>query len=183
LASELGSERREGRASELDGLWSDLRRTLARLESLAGAPAEQLAWDGVVAELARLRYALHLAAERSYGLEPELDELTRALADARDATTEVAEELEAGVEPALLAVHEWRGALFRVRLARLRLDGPRARTLPEREPEPRILAPLAGLMLTVTEASVFVLGATFAAWPLWLAGVLAVAGGLLAHRP
>ena len=55
-------------------------------------------------------------------------ELADALRCARDATAEVAEAVSiwgaAGVEPLL---HEWRGALFRVRLARLRVAPPAAR--------------------------------------------------------
>lgn len=190
MASRVGSRERQGYASELDGLWSDLRRTLGRLEQIAARPEEELEPDEAAGELGRLRYSLHVAGERAYGIEPpagaesQLDELADALAEARDATAEVADAVEeGGAEAARELVHEWRGALFRVRLARLRLDGRRPQPPPELEPEPGLLAPLAGLLLAVAGASLFVLGATLGTWPIWVAGVLAVLAGLLVYRP
>jgi hypothetical protein len=54
------------------------------------------------------------------------DELAAALADARDVTAEVAEaSTEGGADAVSPLLWEWRGALFRVRYARLRLDGAR----------------------------------------------------------
>ena len=54
------------------------------------------------------------------------DELAWALGGARDATAEVAEALdEQGLDGVAPLLHEWRGALFRVRLARLRLAAPK----------------------------------------------------------
>ncbi len=168
-------------------MWGDLRRSLARLEQLAGAP-EGLAAAGAADELSRLRYGLHVAAKRVEGLRERsgdagLRELADALEDARDVTAELAEALEEGLDEALQLVPEWRVALFRVRLARLGLGDVQPPARHEPEPEPGILAPLTALLLTVTGASALVLGATVAAWPIWLAGVLAVAGGLLVRRP
>lgn len=190
LNSRVGSEERHGYANELDGLWADLRRTLHRLDEIASRPEDELLDGEAPDELARLRYKLHLAGERAYGIEaprgdePSLLELADALAEARDATADVADAVEeGGAEAVQELVPEWRGALFRVRLARLRLDGRRPPQLPRLDPEPRLAAPLAGLLLTVSGASLFVLGATLQAWPLWLGGLLAVLAGLLVYRP
>ncbi|HET7044496.1 MAG TPA: hypothetical protein VFI37_06565 [Gaiellaceae bacterium] len=190
MTSRVGSRERQGYASELDGLWSDLRRTLTRLEQIAAQPHEELGPDEAPEELGRLQYSLHVAAERAWGIapadgvEPQLDELADALAEARDATAEVADAVEdGGADAALELVHEWRGALFRVRLARLRLDGRRPPLPAELGSEPGLAVPLAGLLLTVAGASLFVLGATLGDWPLWAGGVLAVLGGLVVYRP
>jgi len=177
-------------ATEMGELWSGLARTLARLENVAGEPAELEAVDAVE-RLRRFQYSLHTASEDAYGLRPPTGaetahaELAAALAGARDATAEVAEALEdAGAEAAAILVHEWRGALFRVRLARLRLAGPR-RVTPEPEPPLRreLTAPLAAFLLALGGALAFVLGATIGPWPLWVAGLLAVCGSVLAYRP
>jgi hypothetical protein len=182
---------RQGYATALAGLWGELARTLRRLDELAADPEETLGADTAQDELARLQYALHVAGERVWGLRPPAgaeqthDELAAALAGARDATAEVADAADAaGPEAAAFLVHEWRGALFRVRLARLRMTAPRR--LPAvagGEDARRIAAPLAAFALTVCGASAFVLGATLATWPVWAAGMLAVVGGLLAYRP
>ena len=186
----MSSGERQGYATELAGLWSDLSRTLRRLEQIAAEPAEALDELEGAEELARLRYSLHVAGERAYGLDPPPGaegphgELAEALAGARDATAEVAEAVEAaGPEAATPLVPEWRGALFRVRLARLRMSGGRPRRDAGRGETSTVTAPLVAFALTLCGATVFVAGATLAAWPLWAAGMLAVVGGLLAYRP
>lgn len=186
----LSSGERQGYAHELDGLWSDLRRTLRRLDQIASRPDDELAEADAPEELSRLRYALHVAGERAYGLaspaatEPHLVELADAIAEARDATADVADAVEDGGTGAVRELlPEWRGALFRVRLARLRLDGRRPAPPVEADEEPGLLAPLAGLVLTVAGASLFLLGAAYGSWPLWLAGLLAVPAGVLVYRP
>ena len=80
-------------------------------------------------------------------------------------------------------MYEWRGALFRVRLARLRLLGP-GRREPEAEPHKRreLGAPLLACVLVSAGAAAFVLGAVTGRWPLWLAGMLAVCSSALAYR-
>ena len=177
-------------ATQMGELWSGLARTLARLESVAGEPTELEAVDAVD-RLRRFQYSLHRASEDAYGLRPPSGaetahaELGAALAGARDATAEVAEALEElGPDAAAMLVHEWRGALFRVRLARLRLAGPR-RVAPTPEPPLRreITAPLAAFLLALGGALAFVIGATIGPWPLWAAGLLAVCGSVLAYRP
>jgi hypothetical protein len=111
------------------GLWIDLRLTLAHLDALA-ADADRLADDRDT--LPSLQYELHCAAELAAGLAPPEDaelvheELADALAEARETTAEIAEALaHGGVEGAAPFVWEWRGALFRVRFARVRLERPR----------------------------------------------------------
>ena len=59
---------------------------------------------------------------------PAHTELAAALAGARDATGDVVEAVDlTGSRGVDVMLHEWRGALFRVRLARLRLTGPPTR--------------------------------------------------------
>jgi hypothetical protein len=177
-------------AVEMSRLWSDLSATLSRLDRLAGEP-DCLDGDGVEHALRRLQYALHLAAEQAYGVEPPESgatahaELAAALACARDATAEVAEAVAAwgaeGVQPLL---HEWRGALFRVRLARLRLTPPNAvRPVEEPTPDEGTARPLAAFLLALLGALAFVAGATLGVWPLWGAGLLSVGGSLVVYRP
>jgi hypothetical protein len=172
-------------------LWSGLARTLARLDVVAGEPAVLDESDAPDA-LRRLQYALHLASEHAYGLNPPPGamtahaELADALGCARDATAEVAEAASLwgpeGVEPLL---HEWRGALFRVRLARLRLAAPEpAKVLePEEDAPGGIAGPLLAFSLALLGAVAFVAGATLDLWPVWVLGMLAVGGSVLVYRP
>ena len=177
-------------ATQMGELWSGLTRTLARLDRLAAEPASLDEHDAPEL-LQRLQYTLHTAGERVYGLappagaEPAHRELWAALGAARDATADVAEALaEDGVDGAEPLVYEWRGALFRVRLARLRLLGTGRR---EPGPEPRerrdLGAPLLACGLVSGGAAAIVLGAVTGRWPLWLAGLLAVCSSALAYRP
>ena len=116
-----------------------------------------------------------------------------ALAEARDATAEVAFALEIdepdGVEPLL---PEWRGSLFRVRLARLRAL-ERTNALPaessrgrERRPEPqrrRSWTAIVATVLILGGAFLFTAGAVLVAWPVWAAGLALFAGGFILYRP
>jgi hypothetical protein len=172
-------------------LWSGLSRTLSRLDRIAGDP-NILEDSDTYDVLQRLQYRLHMAGERVYGLAPPPGaeashrDLWASLAVARDATADVADALaEDGPEAAGLLVHEWRGALFGVRLARLRLLGPPRRPEATAEPRPtrRLTVPVLACVLVTTGAAAFVLGATTGRWPLWLAGMLAVCGSALRYRP
>lgn len=172
-------------------LWSGLARTLTRLDVFAGEPA-LLDEDTASQSLRRLQYALHLASEHAYGLLPPPGaatahaELADALACARDATAEIAEAASLwgaeGVEP---LVHEWRGALFRVRLARLRLapPAPRVPHEPEENATTGLAGPLVAFLLALLGAVAFVAGATLGLWPVWSLGMLAVCGSVFAYRP
>jgi hypothetical protein len=84
---------------------------------------------------------------------------------------------------------EWRGALFRVRLARLRAlertplpqaDEPFERISPGHEPSASALVATA---LVIVGALVFTAGAVLAAWPLWAAGLALFGGGFVLFRP
>jgi hypothetical protein len=186
LRPTAGTGERQGYASALAGLWTGLARTLARLDDLAARPL-----DDDADELPRLQYALHSASERVYGISPPAGaetahaELAAALAGARDATADVLEALESGgTAAAERLLLEWRGALFRVRLARLRLGSAPTSEPTERPADaaspllsrPAAIFVLAGLL-------VFAGGATSGRWPVWNAGLVAVAIGFGIRRP
>jgi hypothetical protein len=185
-----GTGERQGYANALAGLWTGLSRTLSRLEDIASDPADRLADDDVVDALPRHQYVLHSASELALGLEPPPGaetahaELAAALADARDATAELIEAVDAGgpaaAQPLIL---EWRGALFRVGPARRRLGAPAPPRPPSapRVPPPRAAAAATALVLLGVAA--FTIGAMLSLWPLWVGGLTFVAGGFLVHRP
>jgi len=176
-------------ATQVGALWSGLAWTLLELEQLAADPA-QLDDEDSLDSLRRLQYRLHSASEHAYGLAPPAAikpvhaELAAALAGARDATAELVEAVEdRGADAAHPFVHEWRGALFRVRLARLRLTAPRARPEePEPETERSIRWPLLAFALTAAGSVAFAAGALAGAWPLWAAGLLAVCASLITYK-
>ncbi len=182
---------REGYAAAVTGLWRRLARALTELEAIA-SDDEYFDEDSVLDRLPSLQYALHAAAELALGLRPPHGaeaahaELAAALAFARDTTAEVAETLEYGgraaFEPLL---PEWRGALFRVRLARLRVaTPPPLPTEPRLEPEPvQGASALAATLLALSGAAVFAAGATVGVWPVWALGLALFAGGLLVYTP
>jgi len=121
-----------------------------------------------------------------------LDAVRRAMTFELDVTAEVAYALEAGdvdfVEPLL---PEWRGALFRVRLARLRAlertsvprgsDGA-AELPPRRQRERPSVSALVATGLVIVGAFLFTAGAVLAAWPVWAAGLALFAGGFVLYR-
>lgn len=189
----VSSVGRETYATAIAGLWNDLARTLTRLEQLASEPDGLLDEEAVLDVLPRLQYALHSAAELTAGIEPPSGaetphaELAAALADARDATAEVVEALdEGGAEAAAPLLHEWRGALFRVRLARLRLVARQtahaslARTRP---PGPGRRGAFAATIIVLAGVTVVAGGATYALWPVWVGGLILLALGIVVYRP
>jgi hypothetical protein len=134
LSQELGTGERQGYATTMAGLLGGLTFTLGRLEELASDPDETLADADALTSFPGLQYTLHEASETAAGIDPPAHaeeshaELAAALADARDATAEVADAAAAGgPDAAWPLVYEWRGALFRVRLARMRLGPTPAR--------------------------------------------------------
>ncbi len=188
MAPKIGSDERYSVA--LGDLWSGLARTLTRLDVAAAEP-ERLDELGAATSLRRLQYALHLAAEHAYGLEPPPAaasahaELADALTCARDATADVAEAVSIwGVEGVDALLHEWRGALFRVRLARMRLATP-VGAAPEQEDdvEHQLVWPLIAFTLALVGALAFVAGVTLELWPLWVTGLVAVCASVVAYRP
>jgi len=172
-------------------LWSELAGTLLQLETLAREPA-RLDEEARFETLRRLQYALHRASEHAYGLAPPAGttpvhgELAAALAAARDATGEIVEAVEeGGVLAAEPLVYEWRGALFRVRLARMRLVAVPAQqpAAPRRVSRRRAAAPLGALALLMAGTAAFVTGAALGLWPIWVAGIVAVCGTFIAYKP
>jgi hypothetical protein len=186
-----------GYAEAVSHLWERVGAALVRLERVAEDPADGLA-DGFLDELPQLLYSLHAGAELAVGIDPPHGaetlhaELVSALGEARDITAEVGYALEGGevelVDPLL---PEWRGALFRVRLARLRAlerttlplgsdDGPRPD--PKRQRERAPLSAIVATALVIGGAFLFTAGAVLAAWPVWAAGLALFAGGFVLYR-
>jgi hypothetical protein len=179
---------REHYASALDGVWTDLSAALGRLERMAADPDELD--EDTLETLPVLQYSLHRAGESVLGIAPPPQtsrahrELAVALEDARDITGDVAASLEAD-EPdaATELVHEWRAALFRVRLARRRVARVEPRpVLPPDEPriERRAAASLAAVVIGT---ALFTTGAVLAVWAIWAAGLALVAAASFIYRP
>lgn len=173
-------------AGTLAGVWSRLARALGALEELAAEP-----WrldDSALERLPGLQYQLHWANELLAGAEPPAgaeaahQELAAALTGARDATAEIAEAVEeGGAEAAAPLLHEWRGALFRVRLARLRLTAGVPKQAPSAPAVPARNA-LTAIVLVFAGAVGFTGGAVLSLWPLWALGLVLVGVGVLAQR-
>jgi hypothetical protein len=171
-------------AGTMAGFWSGLAATLRGLEALAADPNRL---ENGADQLRGLQYRLHWSSELLAGVEPPPgareahDELACALLDARDATGEFADAIDDG-GASTAELLEWRGALFRVRLARMRVVPPRR---PRREPPPEGFPVLAAVATALTVAGVgaFAVGAILVLWPLWAAGLALVAGGCLVYRP
>jgi hypothetical protein len=182
---------RERYASALSGLWDGLAATLARLEAIAADPYEQLDEEALQV-LPTLQYALHRAEELAVGIQPPLGaeathrELRRALACARDVTGQVLDRAQAdGVEAAAALAAEWRGALFRVRLARRRLteaEEPASAARKEEGEGGGAGAAALATAVVVAGTAAFTAGAVLALWPLWAFGLLLVALAFLVYR-
>ncbi len=178
-------------ASQVGELWHELSTTLVRLESIASTP-DLLDEDETVGALRRLQYRLHTASESALGLsppasaEPAHTELAAALTGARDATGDVVEAADAhGSRGVDVMLHEWRGALFRVRLARLRLTGggvDRSWSTEETAPKQKLRPPVTAALLTITGAAAFAVGAVAGPWPLWVCGMLTICISFLMYR-
>ena len=172
-------------AGTMAGFWSGLASTLHGLEALA-ADSHRLD-ESTVDALRLFQYRLHWSSEALAGVEPPVgarerhEELADALAEARDATGDMAEALDLrGRGGAHELLFEWRGSLFRVRLARIRLTS-RPATAPPSLKFPRAAA--AATALTFLGVGAFVAGAVLILWPLWAAGLALVGCGYLAYRP
>jgi hypothetical protein len=184
----VGTRARESYEAAIAGVWTDLRMTLHRLEELAADPDDTLARGDAPERLGGLQYSLHRSAELVTGLEPPLEaelaheELAAALTEARDATAEIAYVLEVDdAEAAKPYVYEWRGALFGVRLAQLRLAAPvRAASVPPRTHEPSIRHTLVAWALVAAGTLVLAAGAISGIWLLAALGLIAFALGAVA---
>ncbi len=183
-----GTTERERYASALAGLWESLASTLARLEAVA---ADVSSLDDAGERLPVLQNRLHWAGELVAGIEPPPGaerahaELEEALETARDATGDVREVLETeGAGAAWLLVHEWRGSLFGVRLARHRLGLGTQASAPAAEQEDGVnwsSALATALVLAGTAA--FTAGAVAVLWPVWALGLGLVAASFLVFEP
>jgi hypothetical protein len=181
-------------------LWERVGTALTRLERIAESPAEAL-FDEHVDELPGLQYALHAGAELAVGIDPPAGaatlhaELVAALGEARDATADIAFALEADdFEAVEQLLPEWRGALFRIRLARLRaLERSRAASAAgparasahsrERRADRTAVSAIVATILILGGAFLFTAGAVLVAWPVWAAGLALFAGGFVLYRP
>ena len=189
----------QGYAEAVSHVWERVGTALVRLERVAEDPDE--ADDGALLnELPQLQYSLHAGAELAVGIDPPPGteplhaELVAALAEARDVTAEVGSAFEAGdSELVETLLPEWRGALFRVRLARLRAlersapaiggDGELSAATRRRGRERPSISALVATALVIGGALLFTAGAVLAAWPVWTAGLTLFAGGFVLYRP
>lgn len=192
----LRSTERRDYASAVADLWDNLADALLHLERIAES-TPHLADEDDYDVLPPLQYTLHSASELALGIEPPRgaeaihEELIESLADARDATAQVCAGLSEGDDELVeRSLPEWRGALFRVRLARLRalerLSVPIRSEAPAAFSEPAAGSPLAAFAATtlvVVGALLFTAGAVLAAWPVWAAGLALFAGGFVLFRP
>lgn len=173
----------QGYTTALGDLWLGLGPTLVALERIAALPQHL---DEVADDLPALQHGLHTAVELAFGIEPPegAEEahatLALAIAEARDATAELADTLAVeGVDPASLLIWEWRGALFGVRLARRALVAQATAEPAEEVGTPIALVSLAFLLVGVAA----VLGGALAqTWPLWVGGLGFVAVSLVLSR-
>ena len=188
MTQRLGTSERQGYAVALAGLWSSLSGTLVRLEAIAADPE---AIEEAVETLPALQYELHCAGEHALGLDPPAGtetahaELAAALEDARDATGDVLDAIEScGAEALGELVHEWRGALFRVRLARMRLSPRReaAALVPGAFELPDTRASLLTTVLVAGGTIAFAGGAVAGLWEVWALGLVLVSAGFLSFR-
>jgi hypothetical protein len=183
-----GTTERERYASALDGLWESLASTLGRLEAVA---ADVCSLDDAAERLPVLQNRLHWASELVAGIEPPPGaerahaELAAALENARDATGEVRETLEEeGAAVAWMFVHEWRGALFGVRLARHRLGlGPRPNAPPAERVAGFNWSAALATALVIAGTAAFTAGAVVTQWPVWAVGLGLVAASFLVFEP
>jgi hypothetical protein len=183
-----GITERERYATALAGLWESLATTLQRLDAVA---ADSRALDDAADKLPVLQNRLHWAGELVAGIEPPPGgesshaALAGALEHARDATGEVRETLDLeGTAAAWRLVHEWRGALFAVRLARHRLDlGAELPVQPVDPPVRFDWAAALSAVLVLAGTGAFTAGAIATLWPVWALGLGLVAASFLVYNP
>jgi hypothetical protein len=191
---------RQAYAAAVTDLWERVGAVLVRLERIAEAPPTVVETE-ILEELPGLQYRLHSGAELAVGIDPPAGaeaahaDLVGALAEARDATAEITGALENGDSELVHSLlPEWRGSLFRVRLARLRvLERPVLQPRSERTVEALTpdspaaerdsISAVVATLLVLGGALLFTAGAVLVAWPLWAAGLALFAGGFVLYRP
>ena len=185
----LGTSSPRAYAAVMAGLWIDLELTLARLDALA-ADAERLLED--CETLPALQYELHRAAELVAGLAPPQDaiavheELSEALAEARELTAELAEALgHGGLDAASPLVWEWRGALFRIRFARVRLErpSPALDSAPDPRSAPSARAPVLAAIAVAMGSALVLFAALLGLWLLVAVTLVGTVAGSVLLRP
>jgi hypothetical protein len=182
-----GTTERERYATALADLWESLSATLVRLDAVA---VDAQSFDAGAEKLPVLQNRLHWAGELVAGIEPPHGaershaQLSAALERARDATGHVRELLDAeGTEAAWRLVHEWRGALFTVRLARHRLDlGTDLPVQPVDPPAGTNRAAAVAALLVLAGTVAFAAGAIAGLWPVWGLGIGLVATSYVVFR-
>lgn len=184
----LGTGSPRAYAAAIAGLWIDLELALARLDALA-ADAERLVDDRET--LPALQYELHCASELVSAVAAPQDaalvheELAEALADARELTAETAEALaHGGIEAAAPLIWEWRGALFRIRFARIRLERPRiAAAAPDPGSPPAARAPVVAAAAVGVGSALVLVAALLGLWLLVALMLTGTVAGSVLLRP
>ena len=175
----------QGYTTALGDLWFGLDPTLVALERIAAVP---LRLAESADDLPALQHRLHTAAELAFGIEPPAGAeaahatLTLAIAEARNATAELAETLAVeGAAAAAPLVWEWRGSLFGVRLACRTLA---QQTAVQSNDGAGTRPGLVSLLLLLAGVAAVLGGALTHKWPFWAgAGGLAfVAASLVLSR-
>ena len=166
----------------LGDLWLGLGPTLVALERIAAVP---LRLDESADDLPALQHRLHTAVELAFGIEPPVGAeaahatLALAIAEARDATAELADTLEVeGVDAAAPLIWEWRGSLFGVRLARRTL----AQQTAVQPDDAGTRQGLVSLLLLLAGVAAVLGGALAHEWPFWVGGLAFVAASLVLSR-
>ena len=178
---------RHGYATAVADLWERLAPALIRLERIAETPPDEIVADareelpGAAVQPARAR------AELAHGIQPPPRAAAGAHRSSSTRSPRPATRPPTSPRPprtsstrswSSSSLPEWRGALFRVRLARLRalesspLRAPTSRSSgwrPSRRRSSRIA--IVATALVIVGALLFTAGAVLAAWPLWAAGL------------
>lgn len=173
----------QGYTTALGDLWLGLGPTLVALERIAAVP---LRLDESADDLPALQHRLHTAVELAFGIEPPAGAeaahatLALAIAEARDATAELADTLAVeGVDAAAPLVWEWRGSLFGVRLARRTLA---QQTAVQSNDDAGTRQGLVSLLLLLAGVAAVLGGALAHEWPFWVGGLGFVAASLVLSR-
>ena len=180
-------------------LWERIGSVLVRLERIADSPPDLVESD-LLEELPGLQYRLHSGAELAVGIDPPPAaagahaDLVGALAEARDATAEIAGALETG-DPELIQALLPGGAEASFACASRGSGRSSGRSPRPGQAVGPVAAPPAARSRKDAAlgdrrhgsrprgALLFTAGAVLVAWPLWAAGLALFAGGFILYRP